>query len=343
MNTIIPKRTPRYFFEVMYLKKLFYIGVLIVLIFMSAVLLPGCAKKESAPKKPETSMGQKPKAPPEIKKMLADIDMLIQELDKSTKEKMKSPVEQTAELEPQAQEGDRESGNQSQQGPSPGAAQGQNQEEKSEQEQPGEQSQGKSEQNAMPAASENQNQSPKDVWQQADKSIKSIHQSWNSLEPEAIKAGLEVNDRDNFEKALEELTVNISAQKNEASLMAAVSLYKYFARLTQVFATEIPPGFFQLKYEVMAAITEARQKDWPAAQERLPNIQEHWNNLKVQAQGIDTKLLNRSEFSIHDLNDAIASQQPELVSIKGEIVMKNLQQLETELAKVSKKQGQKGK
>jgi len=107
-----------------------------------------------------------------------------------------------------------------------------------------------------------------------------------------------------------------------------------------VFAMPIPPDYFQVKYEAMAAMIEAAKKEWAAAQKRLPKIQEHWNNLKVQAQGMDAKLLNQCEFSIHDLRNAITAQQPDLVMIKGEILVKNLKQLENKLSKMPQGQGQ---
>lgn len=312
-----------------------HLWLLIILSLSLTILMPACSKKESPSKKPESSMGQKPKAPPEIEKILSDIDMLIAELDKDIKQKKMSPVEKAAQLEPQGQEGGGKSAGQSQQGQSPEQSKGQNQGEPSSEGQSDQQSQDKSKQSQAGM----QTQGQQGVWQKADKSLKSIHQSWNKLEPEAIKAGLQIKARDDFEKALEELTLNISQQKSEESLMAAVSFYKYFAQLAQVFAMPTPPDFFQMKYEVMAAITEAGKQDWLAAQKHLPNIQEHWNSLKVQAQGTDAKLLNQSEFSIHDLMDAITSEQSDLVIIKGEIVMNNLKQLEAGLSKMSSGQG----
>ncbi|MDD2620618.1 MAG: hypothetical protein PHC92_08130 [Syntrophomonadaceae bacterium] len=277
-------------------------------------------------------MGQKPKAPPEIKKILTDLDMLIQELDKHIKEKKTSQVEKTASLDPQGQE----KGGDSQQQSKAGQSSGQGSGGQSSDDQSGKPVKTDSKQDTM------QTQKKEDVWQKTDKSLKSIHQSWNTLEPEAIKAGLQIDARDNFEKALEELTINLSQQNSEESLMAAVTLYKHFADLAQVFAMAIPPEFFQLKYEVMGAIAEAGKKDWTAAQKRLPNIQEHWNNLKVQAQDADKMLLNRSEFSVYDLRDAIESEQSDLASIKGEILMKNLKQLEAELSRMPISPGEKG-
>ncbi|MEN6326624.1 MAG: hypothetical protein ABFD18_10540 [Syntrophomonas sp.] len=322
-----------------------YLWVLIFISLTMMIFLPACSKKQSASKKPQTSsMGQKPKAPSEIQKIQADIDMLIAELDKNIKQKKASPIEQSAQLEPQGQQGQQgqqggsTSGNQSQQGQSSGQSKGQEQGGQSSAGQSSGQSSGG--QSGQQSQSGMQAQGQENVWQKADKSLKSIHQSWNKLEPEAIKAGLQVKARDDFEKGLEDLTLNVGQQKSEESLMAAVSLYKHFAELAMVFAMPTPPDYFQVKYEIMAAITKAAKEDWLAAQKHLPNIQEHWSSLKIQAQGMDAKLLNQSEYSIHDLMDAITSEQSDLVMIKGEIVMNNLKQLETKFSKMPQGQGQ---
>lgn len=289
-----------------------------------------------------SSMGQKPKAPPEVKKIQEDVDMLIAELEKDIKQKKASPVEKSAQMEPQGQQSGGTSGNQAQQGQSSGQSKGQKQGGQSSGNQSGGQSsggQGQQAQNNMQSQPGMQGQGQENVWQKADKSLKSIHQSWNKLEPEAIKAGLQVKARDDFEKGLEDLTLNVGQQKSEESLMAAVSLYQHFAQLAMVFAMSTPPDYFQVKYEAMAAMIEAAKMDWTAAQKRLPKIQEHWNNLKVQAQGMDTKLLNQCEFSIHDLRNAITAKQSDLVMIKGEILMNNLKQLENKLSKMQQGQG----
>lgn len=283
-------------------------------------------------------MGQKPQAPPEIKKILSDVDMLIAELDKSIKQKKKSPVEKTSQLEPPGQSGGGKSGQQSQQGQNQGSEK-QSSNGQASGDQSGSQSQSKSGQSNTQPQAGMQAPGQENVWQQANKGLKSIHQSWNKLEPAAIKAGLPVKARDDFEKALEELTVSLGGQKSQESLMAAVSLYKYFSQIIQVFAMATPPDFYQVKYEALSAITEAGKDNWPAARQHLPMIQEHWNNLKIQAPDADPKLLNQTEFSINDLRDAISSEQSDLVAIKGEIAMNNLKQLESELSKMSSGQG----
>ncbi len=114
--------------------------------------------------------------------------------------------------------------------------------------------------------------------------------------------------------------------------MAAIELYGQYANLVEQFDTPVPSDFYRLKYEIMSASAEAGQKEWNIAQERVPRIKEYWNHVKVQAKVKDENLMNCTEFSLQDLENAFKSQETDLLLIKTEIVMKNLQELEKKLS-----------
>lgn len=317
-----------------------FIPILIVLAMSLAVA--GCSSKDSAEKKPGTSTGQKPKAPTVLKTIATDLDTIIAELDKKIKVQKMSPMQQSAQLDPQEQSGQDQTqgqtGGQSQ-GQSSGQSQnqssGQSQNQSSGQSQS--QSQGQSQQKSQQAtsgesSSQKSSQKQGTDWQKEYTSLTNIHKNWNTLEPDAVEAGMSVMSRDEFEKTLDQLTQNISNQKAEESLGSAINLYKNYADLAQVFTMAVPAEFFQVKYEIMASIFEAGRKNWSGSEEHIPKIEEHWARFKVQAGQTDRKILNRTEFSIHDLEQAIKNQQMDLVIIKGEIVMNNLKDLEEKLS-----------
>jgi hypothetical protein len=158
--------------------------------------------------------------------------------------------------------------------------------------------------------------------------------------PEAIEAGMNIDSRNQFSKALEQLTQDISKQKLEDSISAVLMLYKNYADLTQIFTSSVPAEFYQVKYEIMAAIFEASRKNWTGAEEHAPKIKEHWVYLSAQAKESDPKILNRTEFAVLDLEQAIKIKQMELVVIKGEIAMTNLKSLEEKLSSQPSGQGQ---
>src|SRR5665647_1701437 len=95
------------------------IVVFILIVFM--VSLVGCSSKSSAEKKPSPSVGQKPKAPAELKSIATELDMLIAEIDKKFKMQNMPAMQQNIQLNPQGKsQGGQTQGAQSQGGQTQG-------------------------------------------------------------------------------------------------------------------------------------------------------------------------------------------------------------------------------
>lgn len=320
--------------------------VALILIFCM-MALPGCSSS-SAAKKPADTSGQKPKAPTQLKTLSADMDSIISELDKKFKSSKMDVMQQNIQLIPQTQTGQSQSNQGQQQSQSGQSQNNQSQSEQSQnsqsQSQQSQSSQGQSaQQSTSQAGQTNQTQAAQGQaadWQKEYSTLKNIHSTWNTLMPEAVGAGMTITARDQFDKALEQLTQDISKQKLEQSISDALVLYKNFADLTALFTTQVPSEYYQVKYETMSAIFEASRKNWTAANDHVPNIKEHWVYLSSQAKDADPKLLNQTDFALLDLERAIQNKQMELVIIKGEIAMINLKNLEEKLSSSSSDQGQ---
>ena len=350
---------------------------LAIILILIMIFAPGCSSQKSAEKKPADTAGQKPKAPQELKTISSDLDKLISGLDQKYKKQNMPTINQNIPLIPptqgqgsQTQKGQetatQASGGQSQNGQSQSeqsqskkstdsqsqgeqsqnnqSQTGQSQTKKPQNEQAqGEQSQSKQTQTGQTQAGQAQgaqSQKASNDWQSEFSTLKDIHTSWNNLMPEAVQAGMSVESRNQFETALEDLTQQISKQKLEDSLAASLLVYKNFADLTKLFTAPVPAEFYQLKYEIMAAIFEASRKNWTAAAEHAPKFKESWVYLSAQAKDADPKIVSRTEFAVLDLEKAVQSKQMELVTIKGQIAMTNLKSLESKLSSQSSNQGQ---
>lgn len=290
-------------------------AISICILISILLLFPGCSgkNKNSAAQKPQMSSGQKPTAPQEMKTIQADLDKIISDLTQKIMSEQASSLQKNTQLTTQ---GEGQQGGQQSQG---------------QQGKQGQSDQGQSQQQGQQKSSSG-SQAGAQAWQTEDTGVKDIHTNWNKMEPEAVKAGLSVTARDKFEQALEKLTMAAGQQKKEESLQAAIDLYGQYSELVRLFNMSTPPEFYQTKYEIMNAVFKAWQSDWTTAKAGIPKIQENWRHLKVQAQNIDEKLMNQTEFSIHDLEQAIQTQKIDIVLIKTDIVMKNLQQLEKKLS-----------
>lgn len=349
------------------------IMVLIIIILVS--LTAGCSR-QSAEKKPSEN-GQTKKAPTELKSLASDLDTTIAELDKKIKARSGGPMQQNIELNPQPKSTESQNGQSgtTQQQTSPSSSgqtstgqsssgQQQNNQKQGSQSantQKQNQSQGEGEGQQSQAGQQQANgqttvatgptdtqaenagqQAASSDWQKEFTSLRKIHESWNSLMPEAVEAGMSIEARNQFSTALEQLTQAVTARQPQASMTAALELYRNYANLARFFSTPVPAELYQEKYEVMAAVYEASQKNWTKADEHVPKMQEQWLYLGAKAKDADAKMLSKTEFSIMDLQAAIKTRQTELIMIKGEIAMTNLNNLQAKLSSQSSSSGQNG-
>ncbi len=349
------------------------IMVLIIIVLVS--LTAGCSR-QSAEKKPSEN-GQTKKAPTELKSLASDLDTTIAELDKKIKARSGGSMQQNIELNPQPKSTESQNGqsggaqqqtsfssngqsstgqsssgqqqNNQKQGSQSANTQKQNQSQGEGEGQPSQAGQqpatGQTTASTGPTAAESETagqQAAGSDWQKEFTSLRKIHESWNSLMPEAVEAGMSIEARNQFSTALEQLTQAVTARQPQASMTAALELFRNYANLARFFSASVPAELYQEKYEVMASVYEASQKNWAKAEEHVPKMLEQWLYLGAKAKDADAKMLSKTEFSIMDLQSAIKTRQPELIMIKGEIAMTNLNNLQAKLSSQSSSSGHNG-
>ncbi|NLX03380.1 MAG: hypothetical protein GXY40_12770 [Syntrophomonadaceae bacterium] len=294
----------------------------------------GCGQKQSASQKPQSSAGQKPKAPPEAEDMLKQITTVIGELDRKTRMKKVPSLQQAAPGGVEGGQGQGSQGNQESGGSqgggssSGGGSQGQG----------GGSSSGSDQgkeggQKSSSGQSDGGQQKTPNQWQKELQSLKIIHSSWNKLEPKAVEAGLPPGDRENFKLALNDLTIAISNQRLEESLLAAIELYGQYAGLARIFTMPTPAEFYEVQYGVMSSMAEASRGDWATATDKITAISDPWSVLLPLIGKKDTMLAQQTDLSLKDLQDAISSEEINLVVFKGDIALNNLKMLEKKLSK----------
>jgi hypothetical protein len=282
------------------------------------MILPGCSgKSNKESKKPAQQSTQKP--PEELKKIVSDIESLITDIAKLIN--MQSTTQQMKMVDSNASQSN-----------STSEKSGNNESVNSQNNNQNKQQNGQ--------INSNTTMQQQKSWQTLETKLKDIHKNWNKIESDAIKAGLTVTERNNFKTAMENLTIEINKKNEMSGLKTAVELYGQYASLAKAFKTSIPADYYKTKYEIMAAGIEAMEGEWDKASERMPLMKESWKSLKTQVKVKDEKLLNRSELSMDDFEAAVAGKNIDLVTIKAEIVLENLQQIEKALSKSSNAQSQ---
>jgi len=308
--------------------------ILLALLLIILMVPSGCGQKQSASQKPQSSAGQKPKAPPEAEDMLKQITTVIGELDRKTRMKKVPSLQQAAPGGVEGGQGQGSQGNQESGGSqgggssSGGGSQGQG----------GGSSSGSDQgkeggQKSSSGQSDGGQQKTPNQWQKELQSLKIIHSSWNKLEPKAVEAGLPPGDRENFKLALNDLTIAISNQRLEESLLAAIELYGQYAGLARIFTMPTPAEFYEVQYGVMSSMAEASRGDWATATDKITAISDPWSVLLPLIGKKDTMLAQQTDLSLKDLQDAISSEEINLVVFKGDIALNNLKMLEKKLSK----------
>ncbi|MGE5380584.1 MAG: hypothetical protein ACM3NT_05895 [Methylocystaceae bacterium] len=310
------------------MKKNWVFRTLLVIISLTLIFSTvGCQKKQEAkPMKQASSQNQQAAKPPKnVKSMLQEIDKILKALDqKAQQQKLPQiktqPAEKTASQQAKGQAAS-SGGNQggSQMGSNQkGQQQGSN----------GQQQQGQQQQQ-VPAPTI----PPAVNWQPEIESLKKLHQEWNALEPEAVKAGMTTEARQKFEAALDGLTAAINKKDITQSEKSAAQLYLEFGRILSYFKYPLPQDYFQVKYLVMTTIAAAFSGDWNTAAADMQNIQEPWSRLRTQADEKQKTEVDRTEHSIQDLTQAVGQKDLSLTYIKSEIVLGNLKKIEEKLSK----------
>jgi hypothetical protein len=314
----------------------FHKMIVMLLLFCILLGLCGCSKKEPEQKPQGENKQTGSKDPETFTNMVNETETLIMEIGKTVKfiEIPVSAQQQGRQQGGQQQQGQQQQGQQ-QQGQQQQGQQQQGQQQQGQQQQ-GQQQQGQQQQGQQQQGQQQQGQQPQGTtWSKAETGIRKIHQEWNSLEPEAVKAGLLPEVRDRFEKTMEDLTIKISAQKAEDSLVSAIEMYGFYADIGAVLKSKLPAPAYRLKYEIMIMAAYAYMQNWTLAQNHSSGLTQQWEMLKMKDEGTNSQAFTQSEYALTDFKRAVEMKQKQLVLIKAEIALKNLDELSKKLAQAS--------
>ncbi|HHW61940.1 MAG TPA: hypothetical protein GX404_08555 [Syntrophomonadaceae bacterium] len=277
-----------------------------LLFFLVAMLLcTGGCSKENAEKKPHSSSTQEIKVPKELGKMEDELNVILASQQKMIEPPAAAPQENT-----QKQVGKESSGAQEAGG-------------------------GKQEEQSSLASSGDQQQSSKQKdWQEIDKQLMLLHQSWNTVEPEAVRAGLAMEERDKWEESLSELTMAVEKKDLQSSIQASMQLYGLFSNFARIFKTPVPPEYYLVKYEAMKLAYNGLNDQWEQASTSIQPLQQHWDHLKLQKKDINSQVVDKTDFSLRDLEMVIDLRSKSLLRMKYQVLDKNLSALEKELSKM---------
>ncbi len=125
--------------------------------------------------------------------------------------------------------------------------------------------------------------------------------------------------------------MSISDKKAQSSLLEAIELYRHYGDMASALKSKLPPPYYRVKYEVMTIAALANTSQWEAAKQHADTLIPHWEMLKMKDEGQNRETFTKTEYSLNDVKRAVELQQRQLVMIKAEIAIQNLEDLRKQL------------
>lgn len=176
-----------------------------------------------------------------------------------------------------------------------------------------------------------QNATQNQQWQEEMKIVRSLHRDWNGLEPEAVSKGMTTATQAALEESLCDLARAVENRRALEAQLAANQVYRYYIEAAKLFKTGIPPNLERVRYHVTESHLQGAQGSWANAEDEALKALEIWRRLSYSLDKIERQKLNQMEHSLTDVAKVVTEQSIILTSIKTEIALQNLDQLERQI------------
>lgn len=290
------------------------IAILCIFVIIISTLLTGCGgSSRKQAQQNSTQNEQTSKVPDQLTDMETSIEMIIKAMNGPTVE-----TEEDKNKKPQQQ-------NQNQS--------------KSEKGQGGDQQGGQKQSGGQQGEKGQTSQQPQqqDPWEIVTPVINDLHYKWNSLMPQAVKAGASKSLVENFSNAINNLTVSIINKDKTNTLLAANGLYGYIPDLYSLYKSPVSPEIKRIRYYTRSAMLNSFTGNWAQAETDINNLKSSWSLYKNTLGKDQQDDSDRIDFSIYELEKILSSKNQNLIDIKGRIAMSNIGSLEKALKKASGK------
>ena len=226
--------------------KIFLISILLLLSLLIEGFISGCAKKENN----EENSGDKSGSKKEVPKAINNIEDNIKEIFKELKIYKESQGSQSGEENNNKEKSQNGKENSSD----------------------SECSEDSKESNSENNESKNEGQNSSNTegqedkkWTAIDKKILTLHENWNSLQPEAIKSGVSRERIDSFSNTLNNLTTECNNKNTENTKMYSIELFGNMANFLDYYKSNPPPDLKRIEYHTMNIKYKSINGNWDNA------------------------------------------------------------------------------
>ncbi len=172
--------------------------------------------------------------------------------------------------------------------------------------------------------------------EQIKKDVLKLHDMWNAFESKAENQSLMQASIKEFETALNDLTKSIQSSNVYQSLVDVTQLYKYLPDFYATYVSDSPPEIGKIRYGAKKIVLLTEKSNFTGAKVTLDYITEIWMLTKPKLSKDSLDLINKFEFSISDLKDAIVAKNPVVINAKSEVILKVADEIEKDSKKKAK-------
>lgn len=302
---------------------------ILIYFILALIILSSCGKEEEKPK----AENDKEKVSEELgkiqensKSLIEDIEAIMEKTEEPIFVETKEEEEKKKSEEPEGQEGGESEGQQG------GGQEGG--EESQGQEQPSQTGEEKSYEEKKQQESVKRQEEIEKMWMELEPKISGIHTSWNIYKVTAIEEGANTKSIEATDEALNNLTINLGKKELIGSLKEGNKVIFSLANFFDIYKGSIEGNSNRLVYTANETYIQALENNWEKAQTVAGEYEEYFSVLrqKIELEEKDQKHLDKLEASMKDLIDSIQYQDANLVKIKRDIILENIEKV-NEVAK----------
>jgi len=171
-------------------------------------------------------------------------------------------------------------------------------------------------------------QEPKKIqvdWIKINKTLREIHAQWNVYEGQAVKDGAPPETLTKFEEAVTHLSNTIFTKDEMKTLIAANQSYQYIPEFLNLYKHNKPPETKKMKFHIQQILFDSKMNKWDLSEMHLKGLNNAWTITQSKMKKENIQLNQRISNAIRDFENAVKTKNPQLVDIKAEILLKNIE------------------
>lgn len=284
----------------------FWIFMLISIIVVTAA----CARKEQRPAPP----GGDERVPKGLQDIQDNCEKIMEEIEK-LQQQIKKPAEPEKQKEAGQQQGGQDGG-----GQSSGQENGQ----------VGQTQQGSQGQQPQQDPVLKKEQEIKKMWDGISGRVEEVHKLWNDYETTAVEdrvGGMEIKG---FEDAINGMAMAVQQENTAMALRLTNQASLHIAGFMDAYKDDPAGAIVRMRYYIQQPYIDAQAGDWDKAGASINEdgrMAYEALRREVKLEEKDKQLMDKLDLALEDLGGVITGQDVELVRIKRDIALQNLDKI----------------